>query len=124
MLVEQRGSQCCVPRKQGPVSYHLRRLRQLPESLDTGVRVPFAPYSPPLQHGVHRLCSSQSEKVDCLLQQLQQDIVHSTIGIGGEQHAFALTQQTFDGLNNGACLAGARHTKDQGIVWSVQNPVG
>ena len=123
MLVEQCGSQCYVPRKQSPVSYHLRRLRQLSQSLDTGVRVPLAPYSPPLQQGVHRLSSSQSEKVDCLLQQLQQNIVHSTVGIGSEQHTFALTQETRDGLNNGAGLARARHAKDQGVVWSGQNPV-
>lgn len=123
MLLEQHSSQCCAPgKRQGLVSYHLRRLRQLPESLDTGVRVPLAPYRPPLQQGVHRLSSSQSEKVDCLSKQLQQDIVYSTVGVGSEQHAFALTQETFDGLNNGAGLAGARHAKDQGVVWSGQNP--
>ena len=67
-------------------------------------------YSPALQQWVHRLSPAQPQELHTLLQELQQHVVHCTVGVRGEQDALALRDQALDGLHNGAGFAGSGHT--------------
>lgn len=80
-----------------PKPHHLCSLRQQGQPLDTGVGVVLAPHSPALQQWMHRLSPAQAQEVNAFLQELQQHIVHSTVGVGGEQDALALRHQALDG---------------------------